>query len=363
MFKKFAAFALAFTLCLGSSDAFAQKGGGGGRSSFSGGSSGGGRSSFSGGSSGNSGRSSFSGGSPSVTKSAPPASSPPKSSFSGGSSSSPPANNGKSSFSGGSSGGGSSSQPKSSFSGGSSPGKVTTTAPVAGKTPTSTSTKPAASSFDSLAGKDAKKVESRQAYEKAATPAASYKTPAGKEVKIDPKDKQADYLRGRLDESRWQNRNSRESSFYGGYASRPVIIYNDCYHPMWNYWLLSQSVDTMALWCYHHQASMDAARLNSMYAENAGLRAKVAALEAQRIARDPTYMPANVDPDLAYNDAYVNACFNPHPKTVTVYEYDDDGPRHGGAGVGTVLLWVFIYIPLMCLGVFLLYYFVFVHRW
>lgn len=215
------------------------------------------------------------------------------------------------------------------------------------------STKPAASNFDSLAGKDARKVESRQSYEKAAAPAATYKTPAGKDVKIDPKDKQIENLRGRLDEQRWVNRTQRESSFYGSYSSRPVVIYNDCYHPMWNYWLLSQSMDVTAMWCYHHQASMDQARLNAMYADNAGLRAKVAALEAQKIARDPTYMPPNVDPDLAYNEAYVNAAYNPHPKTVTEYEYD-----HSGPSVWLVLRWIFIYIPLMICGVFLIYYLV-----
>lgn len=220
------------------------------------------------------------------------------------------------------------------------------------------STKPAASSFDSLAGKDARKVESRTAYEKSTAPASTYKTPAGKDVKIDPKDKQIENLRGKLDEQRWVNRTQRESSFYGGYSSRPVVIYNDCYHPMWNYWLLSQSVDTMAMFCYHHQHSMDAARLNSMYAENAGLRAKVAALEAQKLARDPTYMPHGVDPDLAYNEAYVNAAYNPHPKTVTEYEY-----AHSGPSVWLVLRWIFIYIPLTIIVILGVYYMIFVYKW
>lgn len=117
---------------------------------------------------------------------------------------------------------------------------------------------------------------------------------------------------------------------------------------------MSQSLDVMSMWCYHHQMSMDQARLSAMYAQNAGLQARVAALEAQRIPRDPTYAPPNVDPDLSYNDGYVNAAYNPQPKTVTVYEY---GPDHG---VGTVLLWIFVYIPLMCLCVWLVIYLMFV---
>jgi hypothetical protein len=232
-----------------------------------------------------------------------------------------------------------------------------TTTPIPGKTPVSVSKKPAASNFDSLAGKDAKKAESRKAYEASQAPAASYKTPAGKEVNIDPKDKEISYLRGKLDQSKWENRQLREDNFYRSYYSRPVVVYNDCYHPYWNYWLLSQSLDTMALWCYHHQLVMDQARLNAMYAENAGLRAKVAALEAQKLARDPTYLPPGVDPDMAYNDAYVNAAFNPKPRMVDYYEYEN------GAAVGHVLLWIFVYIPLMILAVLLIFWLIFVKRW
>lgn len=313
-------------------DAQGGKGGGSGSSN----SGGGGRSSFSGGS--GSGRQSFS---------APPAK--PSSSFSGGSNktTSP-------SFSGGSS----NNKPSSSFSGGSSnSSKITTTTPIAGKTPTSISKKPAASNFDSLAGKDAKKAESRTAYEASKTPAPTYKTPAGKEMKVDPKDKQIENLRSRLNEQRWVNRDQRESTFYHSYSGRPIVVYNDCYHPYWNYWLLSQSLDITAMWCYHHQASMDQARLNEMYAQNAGLRAKVAALEAQKLARDPTYMPPNVDPDLAYNDAYVNAAFNPHPKIITQYEY------HTGPSALTILLWIFVYVPMTIFVILTIFYFVFAYRW
>ncbi|MFA9198909.1 MAG: hypothetical protein ACEQSO_05625 [Aquirufa sp.] len=208
-----------------------------------------------------------------------------------------------------------------------------------------------------MASNDSKKAESRANYEKASTPAQSYKTPAGKEVKIDPKDKQISYLQGRLDQQKWVNRNDRTTNFYSSYHSRPLVVYNDCYHPYWNYWLLSQSLDTMSMWCYHHRASMDQARLSAMYAQNAGLQARVAALEAQRIPVNQTYVPPNVDPDLAYNDNYVNAAYNPQPKTVTVYEYGPD------SNVGHELLWIFVYIPLMMFGVWLVLYLLFIRTY
>ena len=120
---------------------------------------------------------------------------------------------------------------------------------------------------------------------------------------------------------------------------------------------MSQSIDTMAMWCYHHQMVMDQARLSNMYAQNAGLQARVAALEAQRVPRDPTYTPPNVDADMAYNDGYVNAAYNPRPKTVTVYEYEN------GASAGTILLWIFVYVPLIIITTWAIIYFLFVRQY
>ena len=300
---------------------------GGGRSSF-----GGGRSSFGSSSS----RPSFGGGS------SRPSSSPSSSRPSGS----------RPSFGGGSSSSGN----KPSFEGGSS-NKTVTRTPIPGKTPTSVSKKPLAPSFDTLAGKESKKAASRANYEKAQAAAPSYKTPAGQEQKLDAKDKKIEYLRGRLDQQKWVNRQQREDVFYRSYSSRPVIVYNDCYHPMWNYWLLSHSIDTMALWVYHHQHSMDVARMNYLYAQNANLRARVQALEAQKLARDPTYTPAGVDADMAYNDGYVNAVYNPRPKMVNEYEYA------ASSAVGWVLLWIFVIIPLGCLVLWGIAYLLFIKRW
>jgi hypothetical protein len=296
-------------------------------------------------------------------------SSPPK--FSGGSSSPPPASGGTPKFGGGSSGvakGSPTDKPK--FGGGSTspPAKTVTNTPIQGKTPTSVSKKPVAESFDKLSTTDARKAESRKAYQPAPEPASTYSAPNGKTVSIPKNDKNADYLRGRMDESRWQTRYQRTDVFYGSYYTRypmgpTFFVYGDYYHPYWNFWLLSQSLDVMSLWVYHHQLSMDQARLNALYAQNAQLKAQVAALERQGIPRDVNYTPRNVETDMMYNDSYVTAVYNPQPKVVDEYEYDDDVVYSHGSGVGHVLVWIFFWIPLMCLGVFCLYWLVFKFRW
>ena len=334
MLRKLLTVAIALAMLIGSGDAYAGKG-----------SSGGGKPSFGGGSTfkPSSGGSTF------------------KPSFGGGSSSVKPASP---SFGGGSSSGSNSGSNKPFFGGGSSPPpKTVTNSPIPNRTPTSVSKKPVAESFDKVSGTEQRKVESRKSYEKAEAPASTYKTPAGKEVKIDPKSKETDYLRGRLDEQRWSTRYQRSDGFYGGYSGRPVVVYNDYYHPMWNYWLASQTIDVMSLWMFHHSLSMDAARREAMYAQNAELRARVAALERQGVPRDPTYTPRGVDADLMYDDGYVNAVYNPRPKTVEEYEYDNDsssGPTMHGVGV--FFKWVLIVILVVIAG-FCLYYFTFEYRW
>lgn len=367
MIRKMCGLALAFTLLL-SSHAYA------------------GPPKFSGGSSSSSGPRissgpKFSGGSSSSGPklgTSTPSVSPPK--FSGGSNTSSVPKVGTASpsvsppkFSGGSTTSGvpkGSATDKPVFGGGSTspPAKTVTTTPIQGRQPTSVSKKPAAETFDKLSGTEARKTESRKAYEKSEAPATSYKTPTGKEVPIAKNDKSADYLRGRLDESRWQNRQQRTDGFYGSYYSRypstVVVHYGDYYHPYWNYWLLGQTVDVMSLWVYHHQMSMDTTRLNYLYSQNAELRARVAALERQGIPRDVTYTPRGVDADFMYDDGYVNACWNPRPKQVDYYEYDNPPPSSsGGAGVGKALLWIFVYIPLIIVGLVVLYWLVFHYRW
>lgn len=233
-----------------------------------------------------------------------------------------------SSFSSGSS---SSSKPSSSFSfsGGSSSSTVKTTTPVPNKTPLSVSKRPAAPSFDSLAISDAKKVESRANYQKANKPAESYKTPKGETKKIEPSDKQAAKVRDSLDQNKWSKRTEREEAFYSRYRPTvPLVVhYSDPYNSMFNYWLLSQSLDTMSLYILHHQAQMDQQRLKDLYARNSDLEARVKALQEKGVQPDESWEPEGVDPDLLYSDEYVDATYNPTAGEVEEYEYGDNRPR------------------------------------
>ena len=222
MTRKILGLALALVMIIASSEAQAGKGSaGGGRPSFGGSS----RPSFGGSSRpsfGGSSRPSFGGSSikPSVSKPT----------FGGGSVKPTPVTGSQPKFGGGSQSkfGGAKGSPtdKPKFGGGSTspPGKTVSTTPIQGRTPSSVSKRPVAESFDKLSGTEARKIESRRSYEKSASPAPSYKTPTGKEVPIVKGDKTSDYLRGRLDESRWHTRYQRTDVFYGSYSSRPVVI-------------------------------------------------------------------------------------------------------------------------------------------
>lgn len=215
-----------------------------------------------------------------------------------------------------------------------------------------------------MAGDDAKKAESRANYAKSQEPAPTYKTPKGDSKPINQKDPEVAYLRGRLDERKWADRNVRVTNFYGGFSgpAYPMVMYGDQFHPLWNYYLLSRvSADLTSLWIYHHMASMDQARLNDLYAKNAELKARVAALEAQKVARDPTYTLPNVDPDISYNDGWVDGVYNPTPKQVETYEYEDEASEGGTSG--WTVFWIVIGIlvaPFVVLG---LIYLIFAHRW
>lgn len=301
-----------------------------------------GRSGFSGGSSGGSSSVRSSGGSSSVRSSG----------FSGG---------GKSS-------GGVSGKTTSGFSGGSSggsalPSRTTkTTTPDAGRTPVSVSKKPVTDKpFDSIAGADGKKATSRANYEKSQAPKPSYRAPDGQERKVDPKDKRVESVRS-VSREKWVDRPSRETVFYSSYASRPVVVYHDVYHPMWNYWLLSQSLDTLTLWTYHHQHAMDAARLRALYAQNAELEARVRAMEARGVVRDPSYVPPGVDPDLPYDGGFVDAAVNPRPREEDEYEYDDgvDWGKFWG-GVWFLVRWTF-YLACGAAVVYGVFYLLFRHK-
>jgi hypothetical protein len=326
---------LVFVITLGliASSAWAKPGSssGGGRS-YSGGSNGGGRS--------------FSGSGGSSSK--PPSySSSPSSgkTYSGGSSSkptvSPPSSGGKT------------------YSGGSSSGSSTSSHSGSSSTSSTSSKPPTKVTYDNAAIKDHKTVESRQTYkasfQKGDTAKTEYKDSKGNSVKIDPKDKKIESLRNQLSDEKWSNRELRERNFYTSYYSRPplfspMVYYSDPYNPFFFLWLMDRSLEERSMWVYNHRSSLDENRYRDLLAKDTILAARLKELEMKNAAKDPTYAPKGIDPDLMYTDSYVDAAHNPHKM---VESESTVGSILGG------LCWGFVII--LCLV--LVAYLIFVHKW
>jgi hypothetical protein len=111
----------------------------------------------------------------------------------------------------------------------------------------------------------------------------------------------------------WATREQRRVRVYPNPLPAPVVIYQDPYSNWFWWWLLLQDRDTRALWAYHHQSDMDAARYRDLLAKDQQLRSRIRDLEAKKQPRDPTYAPPGLDPDLMYDDGFVEAAINPQP--------------------------------------------------
>jgi hypothetical protein len=141
------------------------------------------------------------------------------------------------------------------------------------------------------------------------------------------------------------------------YYGRPVVVYQDPYSSWFWYWLLDQSLEQRALWAYHHRATMAEARYRELLARDAQLEARIRELERQDVSRDPTYRPGDIDPDLMYSDAYVDAVYNPQPKVAQ--RAAEASPRGGFGTAARTLLIIVAVLGVLCLGIWL----VFFKRW
>src|SRR5262245_11291866 len=104
----------------------------------------------------------------------------------------------------------------------------------------------------------------------------------------------------------------REEQAYRNFSAPPsVVLYNDPFHTLFNYWLLQQAAESRALWVYNHRDEMDARRYRDLLEKDRQLEARVRELEEKKTPRDPTYTPKGIDPDLVYNDRYAEAAYNP----------------------------------------------------
>jgi hypothetical protein len=134
------------------------------------------------------------------------------------------------------------------------------------------------------------------------------------------------------------------------------VTYSDPYSNIFWWWLLSQSIDYRASWAYNHRYDMDSFRYRDMLDRDAALEARVRELERKQVARDPTYVPPGVDPDLMYTDEYVQAAVNPtitHPGSPA-----PGSPSHGSH----FFRWCFIWLLASGIVVFLIW-FIFIKRW
>lgn len=175
------------------------------------------------------------------------------------------------------------------------------------------SNKPGKTSFDSMAGKEQMKAESRKMYQQGAAPKAEYRTGSGTTVKLDPRDKKIERLRGQLDQQKWVNRQMRQEQFYGTYYHRPVVVYNDPYPSFFWWWLLDRSLEERAMWAYNHRYDMDQARYQALLARDSQMESRIRQLEMRGTPRDTTYTPKGMETDLMYSNDYVDAVYNPHP--------------------------------------------------
>ncbi len=145
-----------------------------------------------------------------------------------------------------------------------------------------------------------------------------------------------------------RTRPSRVNIYFGSYGYRPWVYYNDPYSSLFWWWLLDRSLDEQAYWAYHHRYDMDPARYQTLLASNHQLEQRVADLEAQQIARDPSYTPPSLDQtnrDLMYADDYVAHNYDNRPTTA-----------------GRAAFWVFA-VPLAIGGCVFFIWLIWFKRW
>jgi hypothetical protein len=184
----------------------------------------------------------------------------------------------------------------------------------AGKTkPPGSVTTPAGGSFDSAAADARRREESKAVFTQGAKPRPTYTTPGGQTRPLDPGDKRVTEIRRDTDPGRWASREQRRRVVFPNPPPAPVIVYHDPYSNWFWWWLLTRDLDTRAGWAYHHQGDMDAARYRDLLAKDQQLEARIRELEAKKVPRDPTYAPPGLDPDLMYDDGFVEAAINPQP--------------------------------------------------
>jgi len=203
------------------------------------------------------------------------------------------------------------------------------------------------------------KLDSKNSF-KPQAPKTEWKDPKTGTTRSFTKQEQAqvDTVRKTVTHERYITYETRYNDFYGPYMGRPVVYYSDPFGPFFYLWLFERcSAEERARWAYNHRDQLDDARYRDMVKRDADLEARVRALEAEKKARDPNYVPSGLsdNPDLMYNKDFVNAAYNPSP---AVYH---PPPPSTGPSAGTVLFWLLIIVLVGALVVFVIW-FVFVRE-
>lgn len=173
--------------------------------------------------------------------------------------------------------------------------------------------RPAGGSFDSATAAAQRREESKAAFTQGTKPRPSYTTSGGQTRPLDADDRRVKEIRRDTDAGRWATRQRRRREVYPNPPPAPVVIYQDPYSNWFWWWLLLQDRDTRAFWAYHHQSDMDAARYRDLLAKDQQMQTRIRELEAKQTPRDPTYAPPGLEPDLMYDDGFVEAAINPQP--------------------------------------------------
>jgi hypothetical protein len=315
-------------------------------------------------SSGSSGgsKSSSSGTSSSASKFGSGSSSKPSSGSSGGNKSSVLGSGSTSQKPGGSTGGSSSSK----FSSGSSDSKSAETGkskfgspnspPGSGSKSNINSQKPTGSSSSGIAQSEkaraAKQEVSRKEYvaqqKASAPPKEKYVASNGKEVKVDTQSKVTEKIRSRPStEYTPERRTVRVTEHvthhhyhhpYSWYGSQPYVYVGNGYSSAF-FWIMMSEWDSQrrADWLYHNRDRIERSAYDQGV-RDAQVQARLNELERQRIPRNRDYIDRDFanNPDLMFEDGYVEATYNPTIRVTAPPAVASSD----GSSVGTVLLWI-----------------------
>ncbi len=208
-----------------------------------------------------------------------------------------------------------------------------------------TSSQPGAGGV-SAKGQAQRREESRQAYittQRATAPPRSEAVVGGRTVKVDTsspaiaqlRERPSSYIQPAVRQERVINHVTvyHYAHPYDYYWGRPVGYGIGPYSNGFWWMMMEWDAQRRADWLYHNQSRLSA----EAYAEgarDAAVQQRLAALEAQQVARNVNYVDPEFasDPTDQYDQNYVEAAYNP---TVMPSQ------SRGGSGVGTALLWLF----------------------